>query len=109
MVATNRSAMPGVRVSPSAVSCSRGTPSNSITVLPNGRVRSSMGFSARAGSALSAATSSSVWVLGHLFGVQAIEGDDVVGVGDGDDQRALGGAVFQRQQPVPPGKGLGDE
>src|SRR5690606_34089223 len=59
-VATNRSARPGVRVSPSGASCGRGTASNSITVLPKGRARSSTGLSARAASSWPASTSTSV-------------------------------------------------
>src|SRR3970282_452615 len=39
MAATNRSARPGVRVSPSAARRSDGTPSTSMTVLPTGRAR----------------------------------------------------------------------
>src|SRR5690606_29530241 len=60
MVATNRSARPGVRVSPRPDSWSRGMLSNSITVLPKGRVRSSTGLRARAASALSALTMAAV-------------------------------------------------
>ena len=50
MVATNRSARPGRRVSPNADRRDSSTPSNSITVLPNGSERSSIGFRPRASS-----------------------------------------------------------
>src|SRR6185437_15877915 len=58
MVATNRSLTDGRRISPSASSCARATPSNRKMLLPN-TWRSSMGFSARASAVRSAPTISS--------------------------------------------------